>query len=64
MVTWLLAAFILSGFYTSQLFGYIMTNIPVPAVDSAEELANKPGVDLVVVERWAPEVTITVHKQL
>ena len=61
MVAWLMGVFILNAYYTSQLFGYLMTNIPVPVVNSAEELADKAGVDLVVLSGWAPERTITVQ---
>lgn len=61
MVAWLMGVFILNAYYTSQLFGYLMTNIPVPVVNSAEELADKAGIDLVVLSGWAPERTMTVQ---
>jgi len=64
MTAWFMGAFVLIGVYTTRLFGYLMTNISVPIVNSAEELANKPGVDLVVVAGWAPELTIVVQLQL
>ena len=60
MITWLMGAIILIGLYTTLLFGYIVTSFPVPVVNSAEELADKPGVNLVVVNGWTPELTITV----
>jgi len=60
MAVWMLCSFILVELYTTQLFGYLMTSIPVPAVNSVEELADKPGVDLVVVNGWAPDLTIMV----
>lgn len=60
MAVWLLGAVILSGFYTTELFGYLVTNVPEPVVNSVEELADKPDVDLVVFKGWAPDLTITV----
>jgi len=60
MAAWILATFILVEVYSSQLYGYLMTNVPLPIVNSAEELADKPGVDLVVANGWAPDLTITV----
>ena len=61
MAAWLMSAVVLAALYTTQLFGYLMTNIPLPIVNSAEELADKPGVGLVVFAGWAPELTITVQ---
>jgi len=48
MAAWLMGVFVLSALYSTQLFGYLMNRIPVPIVNSAEELADKPGVQLVV----------------
>lgn len=62
MVTWLMGSFVLIELYTMDLFGDLVTNIPVPIVNSAEELADKPNIDLVVVNGWAPEITILVEK--
>ena len=64
MAAWLMGVFVLSALYSTQLFGYLMTRIPVPIVNSAEELADKPGVQLVVATGWAPELTITVQEFL
>ena len=64
LVTWFMGVFILNAYYTSQLVGYLMINIPVPVVNSAEELADKPGVDLVVLSGWAAETTILVQVHL
>ena len=61
MAAWLMGVVVLSALYTTQLFGYLMTSIPVPIVNSAEELAAKPGIQLVVATGWAPELTITVQ---
>jgi len=60
MAAWILATFILVEVYSSQLYGYLMTNVPLPIVNSAEELADKPGVHLVVANGWAPDLTISV----
>lgn len=61
MAVWMLGSlFILVEMYTTQLFEYLMTSIPVPIVNSAEELADKPNVDLVVVNGWAFDLTIMV----
>ncbi len=60
MAAWILSCFVMTQLYASQLYGYLMTNIPLPIVGSAEELADKPGVDLVVVYARAPYFTITV----
>ena len=38
-----------------------MTKTPLPVVTSVEELADKSGVDLVVVNAWAPDLIITVN---
>lgn len=62
MAAWLMGAFVLIGFYTTELFGYLVTNLPVPVVNSAEELADKHTADLVVVTGWAPDLTITVQE--
>lgn len=62
MAAWILGTFILVEVYTTQLYGFLMTNVPLPIVNSAEELADKPGVDLVVANGWAPDLTITVIK--
>lgn len=59
MAVWLLGSVILSGFYTTKLFGYLVTSIPEPVVNSVEELADKTNVDLVVFKGWAPDLTIT-----
>jgi len=37
-----------------------MTSVPVPIVNSAEELADKSGVDLLVAEGFSPDLKITV----
>lgn len=60
MAAWLLAAFVLLQLYTIQLFGFAMTNVPLPIVSSVEELASKPNIDLVVAIGWAPDLAITV----
>jgi len=60
MGAWLFGVVVLAALYTTELFGYLISNIPVPIVNSAEELAEKPGVDLVVAIGWAPDLTIRV----
>jgi len=62
MGAWLIGVVVLAALYTTELFGYLISNIPVPIVNSAEELADKPGVDLVVAIGWAPDLTIRVLK--
>ena len=61
MAVWIIGTFIITQFYTSQLFGFLMTNIPVPIVSSAEELAGKPNVDLVVANGLTVDLSITVY---
>ena len=61
MAVWILSCFVVTQLYASQLYGYLMANIPLPIVDSGEELVDKPGVDLVVVNARAPYLTITVY---
>jgi len=58
---WLFGTFVLAGLYTSELFGYLITNIPAPIVKSAEELADKSNVDLLVVDHLAVDITISVR---
>ena len=62
MIVWSLGAFIIVQLYNAQLFDYVMTNVPVPIVKSAEELADNTGIDLVVVRGFAPDLTIKVYK--
>jgi len=62
MTVWILGSFIIVQLYTSQLFDYVMTSVPVPIVKSVEELADKSGIDLVVVKGFAPELMIRVKK--
>ena len=61
MAVWLFGTFILVGFYTSQLFGYLMTSIPDIIVKSVEELADKPNVDLLVQDNVALDILISVR---
>ena len=60
MAAWLIAAFVLLQIYSTQLFSYVMSSVPLPLVNSAEELANQPNIDLVVAIGWAPDLAITV----
>lgn len=61
MAVWLFGTFILVGFYSSQLFGYLMTSLPEQIVKSVEELADKPNVDLLVVDNVAIDIMIMVR---
>lgn len=61
MAAWILAAFIMTQLYNAQLFNYIMTSVPVPIVNSAEELADNPNFDLVVADGFSPDLTIRVR---
>ncbi len=60
MAVWLVGAFVLVVLYTSELFGYLLTTIPEPIVKSAKELADKPNVDLLVVNHLAIDIIISV----
>ncbi len=60
IVSWLFGSFVLVGLYSSQLFGYVLTNIPEPIVKSAEELADKLNVDVLVVDQQAVDIAISV----
>ena len=61
MAFWILASFLMIQMYNSQFYGYLMTKTPLPVITSVEELADKSGVDLVVVNAWAPDLTIKVN---
>jgi len=61
-IVWLFGSFVLVGLYSSQLFGYVLTNIPEPIVKSVEELADKHNVDLRVVNHLAVDIAISVRK--
>ena len=60
MIVWSLGAFIIVQLYNAQLFDYVMTSVPVPIVKSVEELADKSGVDLVVVKGFSTDLMIKV----
>ena len=60
MIVWIFGSFILTQLYSDELFKRIMTSVPVPIVNSAEELADKSGVDLLVAEGFSPDLKITV----
>ena len=57
---WCLAALILTNYYSSALISFITSANPQPLVNSAEELANKDSVGLVVLKNYVVGSTISV----
>lgn len=57
---WCLAALILTNYYSSALISFITSANPQPLVNSAEELANKDNVGLVVLKNYVVGSTISV----
>ena len=58
---WCIAALILTNFYSSVLTSLITASIPVPIVNSVEELANNGNVELVVAKNWGAATLISVR---
>jgi len=61
---WCLAALLLTIYYSSILTSLITASIPVPIVNSIEELANNDNVKLVVARGWSAAKLITVRDLL
>jgi len=61
---WCIAALILTNFYSSVLTSLITLSLPVPIVNSVEELANNDNVDLVIAKNWGASLLISVRDLL
>ena len=57
---WCIAALILTNFYSSVLTSLITASIPVPIVNSVEEMAYNDNIGLVVAKNWGGELFIAV----
>jgi len=58
---WCIAALILTNFYSSVLTSLITASIPVPIVNSVEEMAYNENIEVVVVKNWGGELFIAVR---